>query len=245
MPKLLIGLGVIVIVIIAGWFLLKNDTVNYVAEVNGEVMALESELAEIETAVQAGLLTPEEAAEAQIKIVARIDAISAAATAGQKAQLSDAQRAQLVEGLERLKQTLIKYQSTLTTVDEIVLELPESERPKLSSRGGGGENAVSAIALETIGEVEEQIEDVIEEVTDEELADELTDSTSETYVPEDEVSTSTEENGSVEGSPSETEIYGGTDISTNPDDETIEEVSGDEDNTSSDDTSMEENTAGN
>ncbi|HMO78458.1 MAG TPA: hypothetical protein PKA42_02165 [Candidatus Paceibacterota bacterium] len=173
MNKVLIGVGVIVLATIV-WFLFQPDVIEYVAEVHDEVAALEAELAEIDIQVKAGTLSPEAAAAAQIKIVSQIDSINTTAKIAQNAKLTNTQRAQLVEGLERLKQVLIKYKTTLMAVDEAVLKLPESERPTLNRRGGSGNRSgVAIIATETIIATDEQIEEVIADITDEALAEEV------------------------------------------------------------------------
>lgn len=200
MNKILIGIGLILLVGV-GWFLFQDNAADYLTEIDDELSGLETELAEIDAAIQAGTLSPEQAADAQAKIVARIDTINTATASGQKAKLTDAQRIQLVDGLERLKQILITHQATLTVIDETVLELPEADRPQLNRGRSGSRNSVAAIATETIVLVEEQVEEIVEEITDEELADDLASSTSETYNPEEETSTSTE---TTEGSEMDT-----------------------------------------
>jgi len=237
MNKIVIVIGIIAIALI-GWLLFSSESVNYIAEVNNEVTALEAELAEIEAAVQAGVLTPEDAAVAQTRIVARIDAVSTMTTAGQRVKYTDAQRAQLVEGLERLKQILIKYQSTLTVIDSTVLELPEAERPILHRRGGGSGKALATIAAETIAAVEDQIEDIIEEVANEELAEKLADSMSEPYTPEDEMGTSTEETTSEEASLTDNE----NDTEAEASDASTEEMSEDMGESIENDSQMEDDT---
>jgi len=239
MNKIFIGIGLIIIATI-GWFLTKEKTVNHVEVIDDQVSSLETELAEIETAVRAGELTPQEAAQAQIKIVSRIEAINLATVAGQMTGLSDAQRVQLVAALERLKLTLIKYQITLMTVDEKVLELPESERPKLSRAGKGErDKPLVSIVAEAIAEVEEQIENIIEDITDEELATELADSVSWPYVSEDETTTSGEEVG-LDGVVVAETSTGGLDITN---EESAKEVSGNTEEPTIDNLEMEENPA--
>ena len=170
MNKIIIGVGVLA-VIIAGWFLFGSSTVEYAATVEDEVSQLENELASIEAEVKAGTLSPEDAAKAQVKIVARIDSITGAVSSGQKATLTDAQRVQLINGLDRLKVILTKYRATLVAVDEAVLTLPEVKRPKLNR--GSRNNNLADIAIETIETVEEQVEEIIDDITDEEIVADL------------------------------------------------------------------------
>jgi len=193
MNKFLIALGVVVLAVVV-WMAFQPDTIDYVREVNDEVAELETELAEIEAAMEAGTLTSEQAAEAQVRIAARIDAINTSASAGQKSKLTDAQRAELAAGLLRLADALKSYQATLVAVDASVMELPEADRPVLR-RGGGGSGKVSlaVIADEALETVEEQVDEIIEEITDEELSEEVSDSADETLGDDDEMSTTTDE----------------------------------------------------
>lgn len=170
MNKILIGVGFAALVVL-GWFLVfQGDTVTYVAEVNNEVAALEAELAEIEAAVQAGTLTPEAAAEAQVKIAARLEAINGAIASSEKVELSSSQRTQLMDGLDRLKDILTKYQATLVVVDEVVMELPPAERPQLNRSNGGRASSIVAVIADTVEVVEEHVEEVVEEYEPEEDA---------------------------------------------------------------------------
>lgn len=158
--KIIIGVIVLALVLV-GWFSFKNNTVDYVATVNDEISALEGELAEIEAAVETGTLTPEEAVKAQEKIVARLDTINNSVTSSQNAKLTDAQKAQLNDGLERLKNILVEYQATLMVVDAQVETLQEVEKSKL--RSGGSHKKVSEIVVETVTEMEGVIEEIVED----------------------------------------------------------------------------------
>lgn len=172
MNKLIIGVGILGIIAI-GWFLFSSNSIEYVATATDEVSQLENELASLDTEVRAGTLSPEDAAQAQAKIVARIDAINGAAAAGQKTKLTDVQRAKLIDALERLRNLLIEHRDTLAAVDNAVLELPEDQRPKLKRRGGGG-NSATTVANEAIEIIDEQVEEIIDDITDEEIVDEIT-----------------------------------------------------------------------
>lgn len=78
MNKVLIA-ALVVAAVVGGWFLLNaSTTVTYVADVAGEVETLESDFATLEAEANAGTLTPQKAAAAQVKIATRIDAINAA-----------------------------------------------------------------------------------------------------------------------------------------------------------------------
>ncbi len=192
--KIIIGIGTITILAI-GWLFLGYSTVQYVTVVADEVTQLENELASLETSVSAGTLSPENAAKAQLMIVARIDSINAAANAGQKVTLTDKQRAQLIGGLERLKQILIKYKDTLVAVDNEVLKLPVAERPKLNRRSevGSSTTGVASIATETIEIVEDQVVEITEDIVDEDIFAEVRASSSD-EVGGDDVAGTVEEN---------------------------------------------------
>jgi len=189
MYKIIIG---IIAIIAVGWILFGSSTVDYVATVDQEVSALETELADIDAAVKAGTLTPAEAAKAQTKVADRIEGISSTVAAGQKTRMTDAQRLKLIDALERLKQLLVDYNTTIVAVDDAVLELPESDRPKLSGGGNGSNAGLAAIAAEAIEVAEDQVEEIVNDITDE------------ASVPEDveETATSSDE---VSGDSSETE----------------------------------------
>ena len=206
MYKIITGIVVLVSILIAGWFFLDTRVIEYVATVDEEVSQLESELASLEASIAAGTLSTADAVNAQTKIVERIDAINKASLAGQKAQLTDSQRIQLINSLGRLKQALIKYKSTLVAVDKVVLALPESERPRYKNRGSGKKVSVVDIATEAIENVEEQVEDIIEDITDEDIIDDLnqdlfgevsddTASSTENDIDENKVEEPAEENG--------------------------------------------------
>lgn len=178
MNKIIIGTGVVAIIAISSLFLFNNNTLEYVATVDDEITQLENELASLGVSVTLGTLSPNDATKAKAKIVTRIDAINAATSASQKAQLTDAQRVQLIDGLNRLKQVLIKYNATLIAVDEAILTLPENQRPKLNrGNGGGSRNSLAIIATETIEIVEKQVEEITDDITDEEIMNSVIDET--------------------------------------------------------------------
>ena len=147
--------------------------------IDSEVTELEAELAELEAAVEAGTLSPEAAAEAQVRISARLESIVNAVETDAKATLTDAQRSQLSAGLERLKNTLVQYQSTLVAIDTSVAQLDEAARPVLR-RGGRAVRNISTAAMETVDDIQETAEDILEDYVIEpaaELLDEIASST--------------------------------------------------------------------
>ncbi len=141
------------VALVAGWFILQPQVTTYVNDFVEEVTALEEELVNIEASIAAGTMTPQAAAEAQRRIISRLDGIESTATQARTTQLSDSQRAQLNTGLNRLRDILVAYQATLEVVDEQVAELPEAERPVL----GRGRTRVVSAAVETVATVEGQV----------------------------------------------------------------------------------------
>lgn len=208
MNKLTIAIGVLALLVV-GWFFLKGDTVSYVADVESEVFALESELVELEAAVEAGTLTPEEAAKAQERILARLEAIDDAVASGRPLRLTDAQRKQLVSALETLRSTLITHKDVFVAIDKKVLELPEEERPLTKRKGGGGSATFTEIVTEAVESVENQVEAVVDDyasedtdmteatITDNEEDGGTTTSTEDTQDTSDQVSDESEEETST------------------------------------------------
>jgi len=163
MNKIIIAL-VVVAAIAAGWFLLTaSDTYDFVAEVDTEITELENELASLDAQAQAGTLSEADATAAKVRIVTRLNAINTASTNSEKAQLTAAQRAQLSEGLNRLKNILVTYQNTLAIVeanaDDIVVEAEVRRR-------GGSYNpsrTLNEAVAATIDDVEETVADSVQE----------------------------------------------------------------------------------
>lgn len=172
-------------VLVGLWYVLQQgSTITYVATVNDEVAALETELAELEAAVADGTLTQEEAAAAQERIITRINVISAAVDDPGQGSLTDEQRTQLKGGLERLKSVLVTYQATLADVEVIAAggtlpddtDVENDNRPQLNPQGkrGRGSN-MGVLIAETIVSVESLAEDMIEDYNAEDtIPDEVT-----------------------------------------------------------------------
>lgn len=161
MKNILIGLGLIILVIV-GWTLFSDNTYEHVKVVDQEIEELESELASLETAVVAGTLTPEVAIEARLKIEKRLETISNSIQDGQKAGLTEAQKRQLNEGLDRLKGILVDYQSTLILVDEELEKLPEAKKTVFRKSGDTIKN-LTEVVVETVTEVEETVSEIVED----------------------------------------------------------------------------------
>ena len=187
MNKVIIGIVALVAIGIA-WFILNpGETFDYVVMVDDEITQLEAELSELDAKVAAGTLTPEEATEAKVRIITRLDAINSAATQSERMQLTAAQRTQLANGLLRLKDALVAYKDTLETVENTAIEAEVKAR--LSSGHSGSSRHLSLIVADTIEDVEvtvqdsvqdyetdasvdAEIETIVEEVEEEEAMDE-------------------------------------------------------------------------
>jgi hypothetical protein len=163
MNKLFLALAIVAAIAIA-WFILNpGDTFDYVVTVDSEISQLEDELATLDAQVAAGTLTEAQATDAKVKIVTRLNNINAAASDSEKAQLTPAQRAQLVEGLERLKVILITYRDTLATVEASADETTVTA--ELNRRGGSynRSKSLSLVVADTIADVEETVQDSVQD----------------------------------------------------------------------------------
>lgn len=233
MNKMIIGLSV-VIVLAFGWLAFQGSTTGYVATIDDEVTQLETELAQTEADIQAGTLTPDEATVVRAALAVRLDKINVAVEESQSKNLSSRQQAVLVDGLARLKDILVKYQSTLNFVENTA-----TVKPPLSSSKGKTRNTVAAVMSETILAVEQTAIQVVDdyvpyipetiEVEEPVVEVEEIDSNSTTT---EEVGTSTEEttDEEVEGDGEESTIISGevevdaeTEVEMNDDDTTTEE----------------------
>lgn len=165
MNKILIAV-VTILVLSGAWFLLFNYSTDYVVVVNDEVSALETELVALDEAFKAGLLTPEEAVVAQASIIKKLASINTTVAANTKATLTDAQKSMLQDGLERLKQTLIKYQGTLLVVDETAADAAENDATKQKGKSG-----MSGTISDAVTDVVEAVEEHVEAVDDTYTAD--------------------------------------------------------------------------
>ena len=163
MNKIFLALAIVAAIAIA-WFILNpGDTFDYVVTVDSEISQLEDELATLDAQVAAGTLTQEQATDAKVKIVTRLNNINVAASDSEKAQLTPAQRAQLVEGLERLKVILITYRDTLATVEASADETTVTA--ELNRRGGSynRSKSLSLVVADTIADVEETVQDSVQD----------------------------------------------------------------------------------
>lgn len=115
--KILIGVVITLVAAGALYFALGTEKIDYVGNVDAEVAALQAEMAEINAAVASGMMTDEEAAVAQAKIVSRLDSINTAVAASANAQLTDAQKTMINDALDKLSVSLASYRETLVTVE--------------------------------------------------------------------------------------------------------------------------------
>ena len=162
MNKFTIALGILLLAGI-GWFMFQGSSVSYTATFENEVAALETELASLEAEVTAGTLSPEEAAQAQVRIATRLNAINDSVESSNKAKLTAEQKTQLLGGLDTLSRVLTKYSSTLVSIDAAVMTLPENERPKLNVRGStSSSRGIAAAVAETVSNVIEHAEEMVD-----------------------------------------------------------------------------------
>lgn len=161
MNKIIIGITILVALAI-GWFILNSgDTFDYVVNIDQEVTQLENELAELDAAVAAGILTPAQATTAKVRIIARLDAINESATASESTKLTAEQRTQLANGLLRLKDALVSYQATLSAVDDMAIEADVAAQ--LNTGNGRSSQHLSLIVADTIADVEETVVDSVQD----------------------------------------------------------------------------------
>jgi len=170
MNKIIIAL-IVAAALAAGWFLLTaSDTYDYVADVDAEITELENELATLDAQVSAGTLSEADATAAKVRIVTRLNTINEASTNSEKAQLTPAQRAQLAEGLDRLKNILVTYQNTLAVVEANA----DDATVEAEVRRRGGSYTPNRTLNETVADIISDVEEtVVDSVPDYEADPEL------------------------------------------------------------------------
>lgn len=186
MNKIIAAVVVVLVVAVAGWYLITTPSVtDYTNTIDTEVSELETELAALDAQVTADTLSESDATAAKVKIVTRLNTINAAATASERAELTPAQRVQLVEGLERLKNILVTYQSTIAVVDanadDTVVEAEVRRR-------GGSHNSnrsLNQTVADTIDDVEETVVDSVQDYETDEVLDAQVDFAAETSAEAD------------------------------------------------------------
>ena len=163
MNRIIIAL-LVVAAVVAGWFVLTaSSELDYVATVDTEITELESELIALNAEVLAGSLTEESATAAKVRIVTRLNAINEAATASENAALTPAERAQLVAGLERLKNILIAHQGTLNNVESSANET--NVQAELARDGGSYKRSkhLNLVVADTIQDLEATVADSVQD----------------------------------------------------------------------------------
>ena len=163
MNRIIIAL-LVVAAVVAGWFVLTaSSELDYEATVDTEITELESELIALNAEVLAGSLTEESATAAKVRIVTRLNAINEAATASENAALTPAERAQLVAGLERLKNILIAHQGTLNNVESSANET--NVQAELARDGGSYKRSkhLNLVVADTIQDLEATVADSVQD----------------------------------------------------------------------------------
>ncbi|MCB9810094.1 hypothetical protein H6781_00660 [Candidatus Nomurabacteria bacterium] len=178
MNKIYLGV-VLAVIVVVGIFTLNNiNTVEYVATIDSEVTQLENELAELDLMVADGSITEEQATDAKIKILTRLNTINESVASSEKAKLTPAQQKQLSEGLDRLKTILINYRATLAVIDDKAVET--NVDAKIKNRKGGSNKTIIAEMAETIDTVRGTTEDAVEDYeTDANLDEQIDEAVSE------------------------------------------------------------------
>lgn len=213
MSKLFVGV-IVIALIIAGWIMFTDNTIDYVSSVDSQLFELEQELASLDAAVAAGTLTPEEAETARTKIMTHLAAIDTQITSAESASLTPLQRAMLADALARLKATLITYRATLDVVENTADQSPVAKL----KQGSGSKKTIAEVITETIEVVEEHVEDVVEDYVSEEVVEDDT-ATSTDEISDETASTSDESDETVDDDES-TEGSAETDDNVEPEDDT-------------------------
>jgi len=166
--KIILGLAVLLI-IIGAWWVISNKETTMTFSIDNEIAELEAELEAIERDIADGLITPQVAAEAQIRIMNRISAISDITESVHQTGITPAQRAMLLEGLNRLRTVLARFQDTLVAIDAEVATLPEDQRPVLHIGRGASRtftSSIVAVVEDAVNSIEEVVEESVNDVND-------------------------------------------------------------------------------
>jgi|GEM_PF-1343359 len=169
MNKYLI-IGLVIVIAGIGFFGFSSSTTQYVAELATSVDELEADLAALEEKINNDALTPDEAFEAQEAIMSRMESISKSASKGGDS-LSEAEKVQFAGALTRLKDALVKYQATLTTVDTAAAK--STRVAKKSRRSSGGTQTSAPVLADIVTDTIEDLEDYAEEAFEEDEYQEL------------------------------------------------------------------------
>lgn len=164
MTKITLITALILILGGLGFYFYTNSTVSYVAALDDGMVELETELKSLSEEANNGTLTAEAAVVAQAKITTKLAEIDAALKTAEKAELSPAQREQLLDGLMRLKVILTNYRSTLLAVDEKALELTVAERTEVARKMGvTHKGSITSAISTTVATAEDLVDTIAEE----------------------------------------------------------------------------------
>lgn len=193
---------------LSGWF-----AVEYVADVNLQIDAIEDKLQEIEALVVAGELTPDQAAELKNNLLAHIEAAQTTIDSSNTHKLTPAQIKQLNDGLNRLKSTLVRYRSTLTVL-ETTAEKSVKTNVNKKKVADVIADTVSSIEIEMVEAIElldetedttsidNEVSDIIDEYSDsdtEEVSDQDDQNQDETEVTDETTEETSDETTSTDG----------------------------------------------
>lgn len=193
---------------VKGWLLFSGTS-----KVSYQVDLLEKRLAEIDDLVSSGKLTPEAAMVAREQLVSQLETTNSYIAATQNAGLSDEEKAELNEQLERVKQALLSHKNRLALVENTA-----TKKPQLNARGSTRPKTIVLAVAETTDLVETVAENIIETgsdlvtiATDTDISSSDSESNSdetETVVTEytDDANTDGPEDISVETDPTDTDI---------------------------------------
>jgi len=163
MNKIIIA-GLAIVAVAAAWFLFTTPSVtDYVATVDDQLSELEADLSEINAQVLAGTLTEAAATAAKVRIVTRLDAITNAATDSESTQLTPAQRVQLLNGLDRLKNILIAHQGTLNNVESSANETNVQAELARDGESYKRSKHLNLVVADTIQDLEATVADSVQD----------------------------------------------------------------------------------
>lgn len=115
-----LGLAIVLIGIAALFTLAtKSDEITYVADIAGQVDALERDLDDVHTAIVSETLTPEKATAAKAQIKDRIKTINTTLATTDQSKLSSEQLTALKESLIKLNALLLAYSDSLVQVEAL------------------------------------------------------------------------------------------------------------------------------
>lgn len=145
-------------------YALKSWTapVEYVANIDNEIDALEVELADLEAKIESGELTETEATLVRERITSRMINISSAATDAEGTALSPEARARINDSLTRLSNALVTYRDSLIIVDAVADgEVLGVVKQTLNVRPHTKSSRLLTIVTNTVETLEDHVEEVL------------------------------------------------------------------------------------